>query len=649
MAENGSHHPEPVPSDPRTLKAKVDEALAAGDAAGARGLLVQLWQAAPDGATAAFIAKRFESLGDTPPRTPVKVAFLRSFTVEPALPLLRAEALLHHVDPQFHLGDFNTYSQDILNPESELYRFDPKLVVLAVQTGDLAPDLWARFTDLEPAQVRERIAATADTFRQLVRAFRGRSKAHLLIHNFERPAMPAAGVLDAQMEMGQAEAISRLNAELASIAREHANVYVLDYDGLAGRRGREAWRDERKFLSARMPVAARELIHLAREWMRFLAPISGRTCKALVCDLDNTLWGGVIGEDGLDGIRLDREVAGAAYTNLQRAIQDLYQRGIILAVCSKNNPADAMEAIEKHPGMLLKPDQFACFRMNWQDKAQNLREIARELNIGLDALCFIDDNPAERLWVRSQLPEVAVIELGDDPMTFADALRRTPVFERLSLSEEDRLRGRMYAEQRLRSELQTAAGSLEEYYRSLQMAVEITGVTPANLTRLAQLTQKTNQFNLTTRRYSEQQVKDFADSPDAGVAAIRVRDRFGDNGIVGVAIFRRDGDALEIDSFLLSCRVIGRSVETAFLAHLAEQARARGLSRLTASFIPTRKNAPAKDFLPAHGFTCTRPGEAESRWELDLASAGLEWPPFIERASAGGATKPPAVASGASS
>lgn len=624
-----------APADPRALRAAIDAAIAADRANEAQGSLAQLWAVSDDTATAGFIASRFEKIKSKLTLTPVKVAFLRSFTVEPALPLLKAAALVHHIDPAFHLGDFNTYSQDILNPASELYKFDPKVVFLCVQTRDLLPDLWSRFTDLEPAQVNEIVDGAARELKQLIKTFRSQSKAHLVIHGFEQPKSPSAGVLDGQLESSQAEAIGRLNQELRRTAREFANVYVLDYDGLVARRGREAWRDERKFVLARMPIAANQLIHLAREWMRFLAPISGRTCKALVCDLDNTMWGGVIGEDGMTGIKLDQEHPGVAFRNLQRVIQDLYQRGVILAVCSKNNLADAMEAIEKHEGMLIKPDQFACFRINWQDKAQNLREIAKELNIGIDALCFIDDNPAERMWVRSQLPEVTVIELGTDPMTYADALRSTPVFERLSLSEEDRLRGKMYAENRLRAELQSTAVSLDDYYKSLQMSVDITGVTPENLTRIAQLTQKTNQFNLTTRRYSEQQIQEFAGSPDSGVAAIRVRDRFGDNGIVGIAIYKKAGDALEIDTFLLSCRVIGRSIETGFLSYIAEQARARGLTKLTSSFITTKKNAPAKDFLANHAFACVKPDPAESRWEFDLSKASIDWPPFIERTGVG--------------
>ena len=361
------------------------------------------------------------------------------------------------------------------------------------------------------------------------------------------------------------------------------------------------------------------------------SPLDRKVRKALVTDLDNTLWGGVIGEDGMNGIRVGEEYPGAAYQALQRAMLDLYQRGIILAVCSKNNLSDAMEVFEHHPGMLLRPQHFAVLRINWNDKAQNLREIAAELNIGIDALAFLDDNPVERQWVRSQLPEVTVIDLPDDPMGYAQALRDNPVFERLSLSTEDRERARYYAEQRLRTELEQNVASLEDFYQSLQMEVEISLVTTETLARIAQLTHKTNQFNLTTRRYSEQQIAGMAADRDWRVYSLRVRDRFGDNGLVGVAITRYQERICEIDTFLLSCRVIGRTVETAILATIAEQARIKGSESLIGWFLPTKKNAPAKDFYSSHGFTCTLEEDGKSRWEFDLTRGDILSPSWFKR------------------
>jgi FkbH-like protein len=418
---------------------------------------------------------------------------------------------------------------------------------------------------------------------------------------------------------------------LFRLAREHAGVYVLDYDALVARYGRLSWHDERKWLTMRMPIAANCLIHLSNEWLRFIQPLTGRVCKALVTDLDNTLWGGVVGEDGMGGIKLGPEYPGAAYQALQRAILDLYQRGIILAVCSKNNLPDAMEVLERHPAMLLRPEHFAVMRINWNDKAQSLHEIAAELDIGTDALAFLDDNPAERAWIRSQLPEVTVIDLPDDPMSYSQALRASPVFERLGLSTEDRERGRYYAEQRLRTELSQSVASLEDFYRSLLMEVEISLVAPETLARLAQLTQKTNQFNLTTHRYSEHQIAEIAADTNWEVYSMRVRDHFGDNGLVGMAITHYQGEVCEIDTFLLSCRVIGRTVESALLATIAEQARIKGAQQLIGWFLPTKKNIAAKEFYRSHGFNCTLDQDEGSRWEFDLTCGEIVSPPWIKR------------------
>jgi FkbH-like protein len=473
----------------------------------ARMLMRRLFTRSPNLATAQFIMKRGAGSDCAPERISLRVAFLRSFTIEPVIPLLRALAILNGIELTVWVGGFNAYSQEILDPHSGLYEFDPHVVIFAIQAQDLAPDLFQRFSALSPASVQERIEASEATLRNLVERFRERHDASVLLHNLETPATPAAGILDAQVEDGQSEAIRAINRGLARMVRQIPGVHVLDYELLTSRHGKARWRDEQKWLSARMPISADCLGHLAEEYVRYLAVLAGRSCKALVVDLDNTLWGGVIGEDGLGGIRLGPEYPAAAYLDLQRTLLDLHDRGILLAICSKNNPDDALEVLQRHPHMILRPQHFASMRINWSDKAQNLREIADELNIGVDSLAFLDDNPAERARVGSELPEVAVLDLPEDPMGFAAALRAFPGFERLTLSSEDLARTRYYAQEIQRKGLENRVGSLEEFYRSLQMKVEIALINADTVARAAQLTQKTNQFNLTTRRYSEQDLQ----------------------------------------------------------------------------------------------------------------------------------------------
>ena len=617
---------------PVALRQQIDDAIAAGEATAAHGLMAKLWHADAGAASAGFISGRFEKIKGKLATASCRVAFLRSFTVEPAVALLRAGAAVGGIDATAWVGDFNTYQQEVIDPASRLYDFEPTVIVMAVLARDAAPELWERGAELAAGEAEAVIERVLAGYRSWVTAIRAKTSAHVVIHNMEMPEASAAGVLDSQDGRGQTASLKRLNAGLAEIARANTGVYVLDYDALVARHGRRAWHDERKWQTMRMPIAAPCLVHLANEWARFLHPITGKTAKCLVLDLDNTLWGGVIGEDGLHGIKVGLEHPGSAYRALQRAALDLYHRGIILAVCSKNNPDDAREALQKHDGMLLRPAHFAALRINWNDKGRNLREIAAELNIGIDSLAFFDDNPAERELVRQQVPEVMVLEPPEDPGEFARALRESPVFERLTLSAEDRERGKFYAQDRERGELEQAAGSLEDFYRSLKQEAEMGAVTPATLTRVAQLTQKTNQFNMTTKRYSEAEIAALAADPSWCIRWIRVRDRFGDNGIVGVAMAQdRGGGLWEIDNFLMSCRVIGRTVETAVLASLIEQAKQGrgGASRIGARFIPTKKNAPAKEFYRQHGFTLISDENGTQRWELDLTAKSVEAPPWI--------------------
>ena len=613
-------------ADEPTLRQRIDQFIDAGNAPAAHALLGQLWRETPNSATAGFVAKRFSAISEQLSCARSRVAIVRSFTVEPVVPMLRAAAGVSGIDLSVHVGEFNAYAQELLDPQSELYAFEPDVVFLAVQTREVVPELWSELADLSAAQTEDSVERVVTSFGSYIDAFRGRAPADLVIHGLELPLRAPSGLLGDQVD----SPIARINTRLRQIASERPGVWFLDYDALVARHGRIAWHDERRWLTMRMPLAPNSVGALADEWLRFLHPLTGRVCKALVCDLDNTLWGGVIGEDGIDGIGLGVEYPGAAYMRLQRVILDLHQRGIIIAICSKNNLADAQEVLEKHPDMLLRPKHFAALRINWNDKAQNLREIAAELNIGTDALAFIDDNPAECEFVRSQLPEVTVIEMSGDPMGFADRISECPLFERLTLSAEDRERGKMYAEQRERLELQHVTASLDDFLHSLEMKAAFSVVTPATLVRAAQLTRKTNQFNLTTRRYSDHEMEALAADPAWIVYTVQVTDRFGDNGIVGVMIAHDSGSTWEIDTFLMSCRTIGRTVETAMLSMLAERAAASGAHTLNGWFRPTRKNAPAADFYAKHGFECTgRKGDDES-YELELVSGMPVSPEWIE-------------------
>lgn len=598
----------------------------------ALGLMRQLFNDAPTPANAQFVLKQAAPIREHLALVPCRLAILRSFTVEPVVPILRALALFHGIDLIVQVGAFNAYSKELLDPNSDLYAFNPDVVILATQTRDVLPELWNNDFAADDSDAHTTRAGAE--IEHLIGALRSRSNAHLILNTLEMPAYPNAGILDSQRNSGQSEAIRTVNRHIRDAAAKHLGVYVLDYDALIARFGRVNWGDESKWLTMRMPLGADSFVHLARDYLRFLLPLCGRVCKALVIDLDNTIWGGIVGEDGLDGIKLGAEYPGNAYLEVQRAILDLHRRGIILAICSKNNPDDALEVFKRHDAMLLRLDHFAATRINWKSKAENIRELALDLNIGIDALAFLDDNPLEREEVRMLLPEVHVLDLPAGPAHFAAALRSTPVFERLALSQEDRDRGTYYLAEQQRSQLQGSGVALDDYYRSLGMEVEISAVTSRTIARVAQLTQKTNQFNLTTRRYSEQEIESKAADAAWRVDALTASDRFGDYGLVGVAITNRIGDVCEIDSFLLSCRVIGRSVETALLSHVAREAASGGMRTLRGWYLPTRKNAPSKDFYPKHGFKMINESDGKMLFEYDL-SKELGWPDWVKLRTGG--------------
>ena len=614
-----------------------DDASRQAESRRAAHMLAAHWRSAPS--SAAWTAGRFQKLAPALSAPKCDLLVLRSFTLEPVVPLTRACMAEYGVDLRVRFGEFNAWTQELLSPASLVYQDpNPDAIVLAVQTRDVSPALWVEASTLDGAALSDEADRVAEAILGPLRALRERSQAHVIVHALEKPAVAAAGVLESTggQSLTQSAAIDRVNAKLREAAASMPGVYVLDYDGLIARFGRDRWYDEDKFLTVRLPMVADALLPLAREWTKYLLPAMGRQAKCLVLDLDNTLWGGVVGEDGPTGIRLGIEHPGAHYMAIQRAALDLYQRGILLALCSKNNPDDAMEVIEKHPHMVLNPEHFAAVRVNWTDKAQNLREIAADLNIGIDSLVFLDDNPVERELVRSLVPEVTVLEpASDDPKDMLAAVRGCPLFERLTLSGDDRKRGQMYAQQRQRAELESSAGSLEDYLRSLEMEADV-GVLdassdPAIVERVAQLTQKTNQLNMTTKRYSVQEIRTMAEDPARRIYWIGVRDRFGDNGIVGVMIANASGKAWELDSFLMSCRVIGRTVETCMLATLAEHARQAGATALQGWFLPTKKNPPAEAIYRDHGFAELERTDGGVLWGLDIVANAPEQPQWIAR------------------
>ncbi len=545
----------------------------------------------------------------------VRVAVLSSYTADPIKPYLRFLALERNVWVDVFLPGFNQFSQEILNPESGLYAFQPEVCFLHLFPEDLSPAQRSDGREPEPT-------AVLDALRRLALEFRKNSKADLVISNFaSRGQFPHA-----LRRPESADRFQVFQQGLEKITREMPGVHCLDYESLTSFHGKEQVADERLRHIARMELSERFLPKLAGHMLGWVFALRGFSRKCIVLDLDNTLWGGVVGEEGPQGIHLGPDYPGSAFLEFQASLLELRRRGILLAVNSKNNESEALEVLRDHPAMLLRPEHFAAMQINWNDKAGNLEAIAKQLQLGLDAFVFIDDNPAERELMRRLRPEVLTPEWTTDPVFYRRDLEGLFDFETSSLTEEDRQRGEMYAAQLQRETLQKQTATFEDYLFGLQMELDVQSARAEDLSRVHQLFQKTNQFNLTTRRYSPAEVDAFHHREDALLTILRNRDRFGDNGLVGVALAVAEDPGRKlwrIDSLLMSCRVLGRTVESGFLAHLLLELQRRGAQTIVGEFIPTAKNELVKDFYSRMGFE-----PAAGRWRIRLAeyrSPELPW------------------------
>jgi len=420
-----------------------------------------------------------------------------------------------------------------------------------------------------------------------------------------------------------------LNQGWAGGLRSLERVHLLPLNEVIGSVGKKHAYDPKMWFMARMLLSEAALPELARYSMRYVKPLKGLTRKCVVLDLDGTLWGGILGELGPDGIHLGPTAPGVEYVDFQRALLDLSQRGILLAVCSKNNLEDALAVIRNHEYMILREGHFSAIRINWRNKAENIREIAEELNIGLEAMVFIDDNATERELVRQLLPEVLTVEPPSDPSRYRTMLEDMSDFELLAITREDELRGAQYQAMQRRRAARRAAVSLEQYLHSLEIKAEIGPAGGEALTRLVQMFNKTNQFNLTTRRYQLAEMERLLTSAGYRVYTLRVSDRFGDHGLVGAAIVLEEDGCWRIDSLLMSCRVMGLGVETAFLHRICVDARQAGIATMIGEFVATKKNQPAGAFYLQHGFRLLRETEGHQLWGLDLAEAKIERPAWV--------------------
>jgi FkbH-like protein len=530
-------------------------------------------------------------------------------------------------------GEYGHSLEQALDPQSRIRSAALDSVLLAFDYRDLHLDAAAANADEAKAQVEKAYSF----IRAIGESLRPGVSGPLLLQTVVPPVEPQYGGLDAAEASSSYAMVQSLNARVVAWAAESDSVLV-DAARLASVVGLGDWHDPGHWNSAKLPMAPHLVPLYADLIARTVAALRGRTRKCLVLDLDNTLWGGVIGDDGLEGIALGQGSAeGEAYLSVQRAALEYRSRGVVLAVSSKNDEAVAQKPFREHPDMLLKEGHITVFRANWQDKASNIRLIAEQLNIGIDSLVFLDDNPFERELVRRELPLVAVPELPEDPALYARTLAWAGYFDAVSISEEDRKRADFYKANAARSATLTSSTDLQGYLRSLEMVCTIRPFDPVGRPRIAQLINKSNQFNLTTHRYTESEVAAMESDPNKFTMQVRLADKFGDNGMISVIVFDKAGDIWTNDVWLMSCRVLGRRVEEAALAHICAAARAEGTRKLIGVYLPTVKNQMVADLYGRLGFVKieSRP-DGTTKWELDVdAYQTPDFPMTIDAGAAG--------------
>lgn len=538
---------------------------------------------------------RFALLGDC--ATQLLATAIRGYALEMNLPLRVFEADYDQIDAQ------------LMDTGSEFYAFAPETVLLYRCTEKL----YERFVRT-PLDAR---AAFAETEIEKIRAEWARvqhgTKADILFFAF----LPMDDGVFGSYALREGSAfpyqLLKLNYLLAEAAREAGNVRLIDLEPIRAHMGYDAFHDPKLYAIAKMPISTQALPAVASRVVDAILARKGRFHKCAIVDLDNTLWGGVIGDDGLEGIQIGELGQGHAFTEFQTWLKELKNRGVMLAVCSKNDEANAKEPFLRHPEMVLKLDDFSAFVANWEDKASNIRRIQKELNIGLDSMVFFDDNPFERNLVRTMLPEVEVPELPEDPAEYTAFARMQNLFDTNSYSDEDRVRTERYLAEKSRTELSAGIDNYDDYLKALGMKAVCAPFDAFHIPRIAQLTQRSNQFNLRTVRYSEQEIEEIAANPRYVTRYYTLRDRFGEHGLIAVVILEKRENELFVNEWLMSCRVLKRGMEQFIADSILRAAREAGVARVVGEYIPTPKNAMVKDLYASMGFRPLGDGLYEAR------------------------------------
>lgn len=543
----------------------------------------------------------------------IRLAVLSDAATQQLIPLLAVLCAERGVKLDIYEAGYDAIDFEILNPISDLYKFDPQYIIILLSSHKLKSKLHSL---QNPATI---VDDTIDRLTNLWSALKQNCSATVIQSNFVTPSERAFGNYELRVEESTGSLFYQINDQLTKQIRHFNNVLMFDVDYLSAEVGRRRWFDERLWVMAKAYCDLNHLPLVAKSMIDIMLAAHGKFVKCVVLDLDNTLWGGVIGDDGINGIILGDFDEGESFVAFQHFIKDLKQRGIILAVVSKNEHANAILPFRDHPKMVLKEEDIAVFIANWDNKADNIRLVQQTLNIGFDSMVFLDDNPFERNIVRQYLPEVIVPELPDDPALYLKTIADLNLFETASFSATDRERGDQYREAAKRELTKSSFTNVSEYLTSLNMQIKLERFNNFNLPRIAQLIQRSNQFNLTTRRYGEAVCEALMSDATAVPLTLTLADKYGDYGLISVIILKTAQDALVIDEYLMSCRVLQRGVEQFAMNRIVELAKQKQLKFVRGSYLRTAKNDMVKDFYARFGFVKVETHESgDSNWLLTV-------------------------------
>ena len=544
-----------------------------------------------------------------------KIAILGGSTTNDIKLILELFLLNYDIKPSFYESEYNQYFQEAMFENKELDEFEPDIIFIHTSNRNITnyPTILNTSEEIDNLLYQE--------YQKFVGIWENLSKKYncpIIQNNFEYPFYRLLGNKDATDIHGKTNFITRLNLEFSKYADSHNNFFINDINYQSSLYGLEKWSDQFYWHMYKYALAVPAIPLLAFNVANIIKSIYGKNKKGLVLDLDNTLWGGIVGDDGVDNIKIGKDTSeGQVYYEFQNYIKELKQMGIILNINSKNDYENAISGLE-HPDGVLKKDDFVVIKANWLPKSKNMLEIANELNLGVDSLVFVDDNPAERAIINQHIPSVKTPEMKS-PETYINTIDRAGFFEVTNLSKDDLKKTQMYRDNMERNKIMASFTNYDDYLKSLEMHAKIESFIPLYMARIAQLTNKSNQFNLTTKRYTQAEIEEVSKDDNYLTLYGKLEDIFGDNGVISVVIGHINKTILDIDLWIMSCRVLKRDVEKAMLDVLVKRALEKGIKEIHGYYYPTAKNGMVKDFYELQGFTKIKEDDkGNTEWILKI-------------------------------